>query len=115
MKSAVLTVSLLPPPSLHRPPFVLVQAENDLNELRALMHSPNAIVVSSLCPNLNWAEWKPVREEVKLELLERYRGQGQQGPQVKQTCMAPERDLTPARFSVLVYTDRVKTPENGSQ
>lgn len=40
MKSAELT---------HHASFVSVQAENDLNELRALMHSPNAIVVSSLC------------------------------------------------------------------
>lgn len=55
MESAELTI----PPSfspLCHPPFVSVQAENDLNELRALMHSPNAIVVSSLCPNLNWTE-----------------------------------------------------------
>lgn len=35
----------------------MAQAENDLNELRALMHSPNAIVVSCTCPNLNWTEW----------------------------------------------------------
>lgn len=35
--------------------FVFIQAENDLNELRALMHSPNAIVVSSL-----WTEWLSV-------------------------------------------------------
>lgn len=49
MKTAALTFSLpLPLPSIMIP-FVLVQAENDLNELRALMHSPNAIVVSSLC------------------------------------------------------------------
>lgn len=33
-------------PPLYHALFVLFQAENDLNELRALMHSPNAIVVS---------------------------------------------------------------------
>lgn len=44
---------------LHHDLFVLDQAENDLNELRALMHSPNAIVVSSLCSKLNWAERQP--------------------------------------------------------
>lgn len=55
METAELTISLSVSP-LHHPPFVLVQAENDLNELRALMHSPNAIVVSCPCPNLNWAE-----------------------------------------------------------
>lgn len=59
METAELTISLSVSP-LHHPPFVLVQAENDLNELRALMHSPNAIVVSSPCPNLNWSEWKTV-------------------------------------------------------
>lgn len=57
VETAELTISLSVSP-LHHPPFVLVQAENDLNELRALMHSPNAIVVSSPCPNLNWAKWQ---------------------------------------------------------
>lgn len=55
METAELTISLSVSP-FHHAPFVLVQAENDLNELRALMHSPNAIVVSSPCPNLNCAE-----------------------------------------------------------
>ena len=52
METAELTISLSVSP-LHHPPFVLIQAENDLNELRALMHSPNAIVVSSPSTELN--------------------------------------------------------------
>lgn len=54
LETADLTISFPVPP--HPTPFVLVQAENDLNELRALMHSPNAIVVSSPfpIPELGW-------------------------------------------------------------
>ena len=33
--------------SLLSPLLFVIQAENDLNELKALMHSPNAIVVST--------------------------------------------------------------------
>lgn len=47
-----LCVSVSP---VHHSAFVFIQAENDLNELRALMHSPNAIVVSSL-----WTGWHSV-------------------------------------------------------
>lgn len=44
MQTAELTICFSVPPIYHTL-FVLFQAENDLNELRALMHSPNAIVV----------------------------------------------------------------------
>lgn len=54
-------------------PLFLVQAENDLNELRALMHSPNAIVVSArFAQTLNWAEWQSVSTQAVLEVPELY-------------------------------------------
>lgn len=45
METAELNICFSVTPLYHTL-FVLFQAENDLNELRALMHSPNAIVVS---------------------------------------------------------------------